>query len=549
MIAKKLDENVKVIDNSEYINNLFRKLAKLREMPVMIQFDGENEEIETTMIFDNRIGTEMSLDNVGAEQELKITLQFKSQIFDFNVKPDSLCKFQMPSVVNFRSRRTLERHNIKSNVDVYFSFNKFVCKVKNINTKGFALEAPKRIAKVGQIIKDIRIVLTDLIDDKSFYVDGEVKYLYKSSSDTYIHGICFSDIHWLDKLHIIEYILKDKHLNLSKMGNFSKEEIYELFDKSGYLDINKRGYIGNFDEMMEVLYNIDDTPNLSKSFVYLDDNKKILSGASIMKLYNNTFLAQHLAAIKEARLNIRSKMDIYEAIINYMLNYEHFKYYLAYFDTDLEWHGALYKKIVAYVNNDENVAYEELKWFVVNISDTSVTDTDTYSVEKLYDTKEFTDYAKSNISSLERGCYCYNEEDINLENLKRIYEVKNLYVDRKIFKVTQNSKVIAYCVSEMYTTGINFYNLADTNKIFFTTTDNININHLLNCLIPELNNYYNKHNKKYYYVIISPKYDLKFDDINVPNMKKCLDFGRVMANYEGVVEYKNYFKTLISSHE
>jgi hypothetical protein len=327
------------------------------------------------------------------------------------------------------------------------------------------------------------------------------------------------------------------------MSEYSEDKIYELFEKSGYFDLTNNGFESNFSEMVNALRKINDIPQISKSFVYVDKNNQILSGASIIKLYNYTFLAQHLAVKKDSKLNMTCKMDIYKAIQNYILNNDYFKYYLAYFDRDLGWHKGLFQKISDYVNNPQKFLFEELTWFVSWTTDGNFSETNTpYMVDELYDLDEFIDYADKNLSDIEKGCYCY-DEDIHLDKIKSIYAVKGLYAERKIFRVTENDKLVAYLVVEAYTSGLNLFNCVDCAKIYFAHTD-IDQDEFIKAVYNYLNSFYLKYNKKYFHIFTNSNCDIDFEDINIDNFTRVRAV-RVIANNDGVREYKNYFKTFM----
>lgn len=436
------------------------------------------------------------------------------------------------------TKRELERHTIEEDEKAYVTINRQQYRILNIHTKGLAFHAPKKIAENGELIRDFKINL----DDTTIFLDAEVRHIEKNNS-MYIYGLNFKDINWIDKMEIVKYILRTNHTHLANMSDYSDDEIYELFDNSGYLDLTNMGFESNFPEMIKALRKIDNIPHISKSFVYVDENNKILSGANIVKLYNYTFLAQHLAVKKEAKLNIPCKMDIYKAIQNYILNHHYFKYYLAYFDRDLDWHKRLFQDIINYINDPQKFVFETLTWFVASTTDsTPLKKSNIYEVEKLYNFEEFIDYADKNLSDLEKGCYCYNK-DIHLDKIKTLYELKDLYAERKMYKVTENGNIVAYLVAEVYSSGINLFNCIDSTKVYFVNTT-IDQNEFLKAIYNEMNSFYRKYNKNYFHIVVNTIYGIDFKDINIDNFKR-IEAARVIANNDGIREYKNYFKTIL----
>jgi hypothetical protein len=242
-------------------------------------------------------------------------------------------------------------------------------------------------------------------------------------------------------------------------------------------------------------------------------------------------------------MNIRSKMDIYDALITYFLNHEHFNYYLAYFNSDLSWHRAMYERIIDYINDKSKFIFEELVLFTVKTENCYEQVNIGYDVEKLHDPKEFLEFTALNMKPLIANCYCYNNQ-FNLDKISNIYEMKELLLKRVLFRVTNSNEVIAYIVAEVYSTGLNLYNLIDCCRIYFVNTNNIDLNQLLKSALPTLNKFYSKYSKKYYYIFISKNYDLNFNNLVINNFQKSLDAGRVIGSREGMAEYRDYFHTL-----
>ncbi|HOV27616.1 MAG TPA: PilZ domain-containing protein [Pseudobacteroides sp.] len=523
------------ISNSEYIENLFKKLSRMRKIDIMVSMEDGNT-VNTTLVF---IGNAIFItDSLFKNQRVKITFIYNDYAFYFFTHVGSMLKINMPKTIYQLTKRELERYIIQEDENAYVILKKNKYRILNIHTKGLSFQTPKKELAVGDILHNFTICL----DDEAIFVDAEIRHVQKSEN-MYIYGLAYKDIYWLDKMQIIKYVLKNSHTNLKKMSDYSQDEIYELFERSGYLDNSNSGFESNFTEMINTLRKIDDLPHISKSFVYVDKNNNILSGANIIKLYNYTFLAQHLAIKKDAKSNLISKMDIYKTIQNYILNHDYFKYYLSYFDRTLDWHKGLFQRISEHINNPEKFLFEELTWFISRTCENSFSTTNNpYTVEYLNDPDEFVSYADKNIRRIESGCYCYNE-DIHLDKIKSIYSANDLYAERKIFRVSANGDISAYVVAEAYTSGLNLFNCIDSAKVYFIHS-NIDPKSFLETVHNELNSFYREHNKNHFHILFNAECGINFDNINLENFKRIIA-SRVIANNDGIREYKKYFKTMM----
>ncbi len=526
---------IKDISDSEYIEKLFKKFSKEKKLDIMATLENGNT-IDTTMKFtDNEV---FVADTVFRNQRIKVTFIYNDYAFYFFTHIDSLLKINIPKTIYQLTKRQLERYIIQEDENAYAIMNNQKYQIVNIHTKGLSFQAAKNDLEVGDLLRNFTISL----DEEVILVDAEIRHIQKREN-MFIYGVAYKDIYWLDKMQIIKYVLKNSHTNLKNMCDYSQDEIYDLFEKSGYLELSNKGIEINFSDMINALKKIDSMPNISKSFVYVGKNNNILSGGSILKLYNYTFLAHHLAVKKEANLNMTCRMDIYKAIQNYILNHEYFKYYLAYLNWDLDWHKGLFQRISENINNPEKFLFEQLIWYVAWINDNNSSEANTqYIVEELYDMNEFINYANRNLKDIEKGCYCYNE-DIHLDKIKNLYWVKDLFAERKVFRVIEKGDIAAYVVAEAYTSGLNLYNCLDSAKVYFVHT-NIDQNGFLKAIYSKLSSFYREYNKNFFHIFTNSDCGINFDNINIENFERIVA-ARVIANNDGVREYKNYFKTMM----
>lgn len=261
------DLEIKSISNSEYIEKLFKRLSKKKSLDIMVNLEDEKA-INTTLEFKSKEAflTDAALKN----QHIKLTFIFNGYAYYFFSKVDEILKIEKPKTLYLLTKRELERHIIKEDAKAYVIINNQQFHILNIHTKGLAFQVSKKNIVKSELIRDLSISL----DDTIIFVDAEVRHIEKNDN-MYIYGLTFKDINWIDKIEIVKYILKTNHTHLATMSDYSDDEIYELFDKSGYLEVNSNAFEGNFPDMVATLRKIDKTSHISKSFVYVNDNNHI----------------------------------------------------------------------------------------------------------------------------------------------------------------------------------------------------------------------------------------------------------------------------------
>jgi hypothetical protein len=160
-----------------------------------------------------------------------------------------------------------------------------------------------------------------------------------------------------------------------------------------------------------------------------------------------------------------------------------------------------------------------------------------YTAVTMDDPSEFIKFAKNDIPYLIRSTYGYDETNIGLDEIKQVYELIGLYVERCIIKVSKDGKPIAYAVCESYTPGLNMYNILDLSKIYLADKD-ADLNALMSAVMLEAYPFYDKFEKTKMNIFINIKHEDIYK-VDVPGVEYQLIAGRGIVDRSGVIEYKN----------
>jgi hypothetical protein len=181
------------ISNSEYIENLFKKLSRMRKIDIMVSMEDGNT-VNTTLVF---IGNAIFItDSLFKNQRVKITFIYNDYAFYFFTHVGSMLKINMPKTIYQLTKRELERY-IQEDENAYVILKKNKYRILNIHTKGLSFQTPKKELAVGDILHNFTICL----DDEAIFVDAEIRHVQKSEN-MYIYGLAYKDIYWLDKMQI-----------------------------------------------------------------------------------------------------------------------------------------------------------------------------------------------------------------------------------------------------------------------------------------------------------------------------------------------------------
>lgn len=541
----------KEVVSESYINSLFKSMARNKEMFAYVNL--KEKKILVKLLFSDRKATEIyiksidDLNNLLLDQNIEIAIihnnsffTFPTQIIDSNYEH---AKIKKPNLIYMSYKRMLPRYIIEEDDSVIALINKKEFKISDINTKGISFISDDITdLKIGQTVNNVILK----IEEKEIPVDCIIKYCSINKNEKYVYGACFIDTEWFAYRDIFQYIFNKTYPNLSSLSKFSSEEIYELFEKSGYFRLNAEAASINFKNMLFSHNKISQAEHVFINPVYMKDDK-MLSSAALIRVYNRTFLGQHLISVPESRMIPKSKTDIYLGSLDYMLNHPYFSYYLTYFIDEFAWHMQMYKSFEDYINDKNKLRIDvwiPLKCIIpTEMESSNLYKTNNFTIEEMeQDYGDFIKYCENELDSIERECYGYNNENLKLNQIKEVYDILGLYLKRKLWRICDNDKILAYVVGEVYSNGLNLINLLDMCRIYLVD-EKADKNKIIQTLLSSSNQFFRKF-KKTEYSIIFKSLDIKESDLykeglNIPGVSYSgFQWGRLIANKQGALEYR-----------
>lgn len=539
-----IDNDFKKIDDQNYINILFRNLAREKAIVILIHFNEEHipAQLNFTDLKANQIILKTSSIKLNDEKAIRISLIYKDELLFFKTKivelvDNSSCKIAKPDIIFSSIRRLISRYRVKEHEDITLQFlgdcNKF--QIADITTRGLSFLSESAIHLEKNITKSLNI----RIKDKEIFAEGKFKYSRKQKDGLYIIGMSFQNLRWSDYYFLFSYIFSKNYPHLKYLADFTSEEIYNLFKEAGYLSLKSKEEIDeNFQDLFKNIIVIKDKTQISINPVFYKDGK-LLSTASLLRIYDRTFLGHQLAAVPEARLIPKSKSDIYLGFADILLNHPYFEYYLSYI-LDLPWHQEMFKKIGEIIRDKSKFLLDFIQYFEFNIIEYSennfVWDNKCEVVERI---DEFIEFFKFENEQIIVDSYSYSINSFYLPEIKQAYELMGLYVDRKLWHVKKGKRVVAYIVAEVYSNGLNLFNILDMCRIYFIESSDSNIHYIIQEMMPHIAAYYQSYKKKKFNIMFKCSDEL-IKDINFVGLHYKYQFGRIIISKEGVAEYKKF---------
>jgi len=532
----------KVIGNSLHVLDILRNISKTKELEATVVFSATDIHRGTLYYYrrDKQLFLQLNEmdDRFVPRMEIQVSFLLKETVFSFATTileiTENVFELTPPAVFTSSFKRHYSRYSPTDEETLLVKMpDGSLHDVKDITTSGVAFYSEQLDYKIGDRIRNMQILLKyDFV-----CLDADVKYIIEADNGNFFYGTEFTNKDWFSHYSLFHYIFENTYPDIHQIFEFPKEEIYMLYDKSNYFQLEGGDHVEtSFNNMYKVMGRINQYPQITTNPVFVHNSKMYLA-ASALRIYNRTFIAQHLAAIPESRLFPTSKSSIYLGLSDYLICNPYYKYYLTYFDAREKWHNRMYGSIAGYINDDRKYLYDTTEFFKGTFTNFIPLSDNTYTASTMDDPTEFIDYAQMEIPYLIRSTYGYDKANINLEEIKQVYELIGLYVARCIIKIEENGRTIAYTVCESYTPGLNMFNILDLSKIYLVDKE-ADLNAVISAFMEEVFPFYDRFEKNRVNIFISIDHD-DVEKVNLPGIKYQLIAGRGIVDRSGVIEYKN----------
>ncbi|MBN2851495.1 MAG: hypothetical protein JXQ23_02025 [Clostridia bacterium] len=534
----------KEIENSIYILDILRNIGRSSELQASVFFTADDFE-QGNLIYSRKDKQLLYIpknipDRYQIGQTISISFVLKETLFDFDsqiidIRDNSLV-LDFPKVFRSSFKRRYSRYIPETDEDMYILLNDgSQCEVKDINTAGVSFYSESLNLDIDDNIRNLCIIF----EQSQVCIDARIKYIIPSSGSQLLYGTEFDDIDWFSNYSLFKYIFRKTYPDICEITDFSRETIYQLYEESDYFKLKPRKEIEiSFNDMIETMNKIKIYPHIISNPVFYHQDK-IYMGASALRIYNNTFLAQHLAAIPQSRLFPSSKTSVYLAINDYLLCNPYFKYYLTYFDATNKWHNKMYQSIGNYIDDENKFLYETIDYFECYYDSYDASSKSYLKCKVLKNYDEFISYANANLPGLYCAAHGYNHLDFEIKEMKQIYAMAGIYAQRQVFKITDKEKTVAYGVVELYSKGLNLYNVLDMIRLYIVDRS-YDFNKIFIAAINECKFFFEKYQKSKFNIFVKLSENER-NSISIKGVKYDFLVGSVMADRNGSVEYKNLF--------
>lgn len=536
---------LKEIRDDKFIAGLFRKLARQREI-FPASFHREGKRVRSYMYFGDLRGDEPKIVwlNGGrtylAGEKARVAFFSRSTFFLFetNIKSseENIHELDKPITVYSAFRRIHPRHQMgdADSGHVTFRENSAKCPVLDISTQGLSFLSKSLSFQKEEVLRNIVVTLDGVPD---IQVDAVVTYRRSEKDGTVIYGLRFLDIGWASRQQLLAYVLRKNFPRIRFLSEFSEAQIHEIYDRAGYLSLKSHHEMAeNYEDMIATFRKIKEKGQIGTTLAYCAGTT-ILTVGSMLRIYDHTFLGHQLASLPEARLNLKSKTDVYAALADFLVDHQDFKHYVTYFDVHLPWHNEMYKKIGTYINDQNKFIMDSLEFFECTSKDFASGPTAKgYTVSAMENPEEFISFCTNTMKPLEQSCYAYGHDDFSLPEIQKLYQTLGLFVARRLWSVSVDGRTLAFAVSEAYTKGLNLFNLLDMVRLYFPDPQ-VDLRSVLSALLPHVIEFFSRYDRDTFYAVMKIEGESP-SSLEMAGFAHRHSAGRVMASRQGVAEYK-----------
>lgn len=527
----------KRIVNESHIENLFRNLARQKTVPVSVRYQGRV--FDASLFFTEKRGIRPELlfnegaPNLAAGSSIEVNFINKGVLFFFQTPVTAVtgdvCRIELPLTVFSKFRRLFSRTVLreKEGEDAAIFHNGIRYRLVDISVGGIAFVGDDTSFEMGSRLSDVRFDITGMED---IYGDLLIRYSRKNRQGQSVYGAEFLDIDLFTHSRIFSLVFSRSYPEIRHLNSVEPNALLALLEPTV-----SEGPQEPAEELLTRLLKQTMTPTLGTGYGYMKQDKLMSCGA-LVRLYERTFLGQHLISDSQARLEPKAGVRLHIALADFMLNHPYMEYYTNYIRTDLDWHREIFSDMDRIIGDPETFHFSICQHFEAELAALNDESTGEYLVEALEIPDEFIEFIQSNVSGLEFESSAYGSAGFDLDAIAQIYAAAGSYIDRRLWRVTRNGVVHAYTVAESYPDELELVNLANTCKVF-PSSFGADIQGILEAVVHRASTFYKKNRKARFHVLIKSWTPIA-RSVAIPGLQYISEIGKLIMDRRGLVMYK-----------
>lgn len=352
--------------------------------------------------------------------------------------------------------------------------HKIDLKVLNLSGTGFMVEEEEDNATLlpGMVIPELELSFAGI-----FRVPCKAQVVYRhlpgasSTSSPVRCGLAILDMAVQDHVMLLSLLNQTKDGNSYMCNRVDMDQLFDFFFETGFIYPEKYLHIQsnkkNFKNTYQKLYT--KAPSLARHFIY-QDNTGIQGHMSMLRFYENTWLAHHHAAnhlgkIKNAGLQV---LDQANNFINesHTLSSIHLNFILCYYRPENRFPSKVFGGSAKYIADQKGCSVDTFGYFHAKIKDYSSLDVEWGLTEVTYeDIKELEIFYENSSGGLMIPALDLEPELLDQENISNEYKKLNLVRKRVLLGLKHKEVLKAFIMINISDTCLNMSDLTNSIKI------------------------------------------------------------------------------------
>lgn len=348
-------------------------------------------------------------------------------------------------------------------------------KVLNLSGTGFMVEEEEENATLlpGLIIPQMELSFAGI-----FRVPCKAQVVYRhlpgasSTASPVRCGLAILDMAVQDHVMLLSLLNQTRDSNSYMCNWVDMDHLFDFFFETGFIYPEKYIHIQAnkkvFKDTYAKLYT--KAPNLARHFIY-QDNAGIQGHMSMLRLYENTWLAHHHAAnhlgkIKNAGLQV---LDQANNFINesHTLSSIHLNFILCYYRPENRFPNKVFGGAARFIDDKKGCSVDSFGYFHAKSTNTTKIDEPwTFSGTTLEDIAELEVFYETNSGGLMIPALDLEPDLLSQESLTLEYKKLGLIKKREIFSLKLNDHLKALFMVNISDTCLNMSDLTNCIKIF-----------------------------------------------------------------------------------
>jgi len=378
-------------------------------------------------------------------------------------------------------------------------------KVHDLGSLGFAVDEAE---ETTVLIPGLLLPAAELSFANSLCLNctGQVVYRNPSGEGRVRCGIAIIDIRLQDHLKLISLVqqVQDPHAYVS--NRVDPEDLFEFFFETGFLYPHKYTEIAGNRESFRNAYAklYDQGTDIARHFVY-QDNGRILGHFASLRVFTNTWMNHHHAAIRSSHAGMKVVRAISEFINDsYLLNPANLKYIIGFYRPDNKFPQKYFGGFVRQINDSAISSLDIFSYFsqagALGLGQGDLSGDWELVAATAADTVEFRGYYRKVSGGLMAEALDLTPQGLDWQKLTRDFEACGLQRRRQLYAIRHQKTLKALVDVQHSEVGLNLSELTNAIIVYILDSEAIHRD-MLRLIISELAL---RHDKTQHPVLIYP---------------------------------------------